>query len=58
MRRLAAIGECMLELRHRDAALLDLAYPGDSFNTALYLARLNLSDRLAVDDVTALGDDP
>jgi 2-dehydro-3-deoxygluconokinase len=58
MRRLAAIGECMLELRHRDAALLDLAFAGDSFNTALYLARLNPSDRLAVDYVTALGDDP
>ena len=58
MRRLASIGECMIELRHRDAALLELGFAGDSFNTALYLARLNAADRLAVDYVTALGDDP
>lgn len=58
MRRLAAIGECMIELRHRDAALLELGFAGDSLNTALYLARLNTPDRLAVDYVTALGDDP
>jgi 2-dehydro-3-deoxygluconokinase len=58
MRRLASIGECMIELRHRDAALLELGFAGDSFNTALYLARLNPADQLAVDYVTALGDDP
>jgi len=58
MKRFAAIGECMLELRHRGAAVLDLGFAGDSFNTALYLARLNPLERLAVDYVTALGDDP
>jgi 2-dehydro-3-deoxygluconokinase len=58
MKRLVAIGECMLELRHRDAALLELGFAGDSFNTALYLARLNPPERLAVDYGTALGDDP
>lgn len=58
MRRVAAIGECMLELRHRDAALLELAFAGDSFNTALYLARLNPREQVAVDYVSALGDDP
>jgi 2-dehydro-3-deoxygluconokinase len=58
MKRLAAIGECMIELRHRDAALLELGYAGDSFNTALYLARLNPRERLVVDYVTALGTDP
>ena len=56
MKRLAAIGECMLELRHRDATLLELGFAGDSFNTALYLARLNPPQRLAVDYVTALDD--
>jgi len=56
--RLAAIGECMLELRHREPALLELGFAGDSFNTALYLARLNPPERLAVDYLTALGDDP
>jgi 2-dehydro-3-deoxygluconokinase len=58
MKRLAAIGECMLELRHRDAALLELGFAGDSFNTALYLARSSPPQRLAVDYVTALGTDP
>jgi 2-dehydro-3-deoxygluconokinase len=58
MRRLVAIGECMIELRHRDADLLELGFAGDSLNTALYLARLNPPDRLAVDYLTALGDDP
>jgi 2-dehydro-3-deoxygluconokinase len=58
MKRLVAIGECMIELRHRDAALLELGFAGDSFNTALYLARLNPAERLAIDYGTALGDDP
>jgi len=57
-RRLAAIGECMIELRHRDAALLELGFAGDSFNTALYLARLNPSEELEIDYLTALGTDP
>lgn len=58
MLRVAAIGECMLELRHRDERLLELGFAGDSFNTALYLARCNKRERLAVDYVTALGTDP
>src|SRR5690348_880009 len=58
MKRVAAIGECMIELRHRDTALLELAFAGDSFNTALYLARLAADAPLAVDYVTAVGDDP
>jgi len=58
MLRVAAIGECMLELRHRDEGLLELGFAGDSFNTALYMARCNQRERLAVDYVTALGTDP
>jgi 2-dehydro-3-deoxygluconokinase len=58
MKRVASIGECMIEMRHRDAALLELGFAGDSFNTALYLARLNPRAGVAVDYVTALGDDP
>ena len=55
--RIASIGECMIELRHLSEARLDLAFGGDTFNTAAYLARL-AGDTLAVDYVTALGDDP
>jgi 2-dehydro-3-deoxygluconokinase len=58
MIRIASIGECMIELRHRSATLLDLAYGGDTLNTAVYLARLTSGRGVQVDYVTALGDDP
>jgi 2-dehydro-3-deoxygluconokinase len=65
----ALIGECMVELQ--DAAppaagsLLSLKFGGDTFNTAVYLARLgarlgnSAADRpaVAVEYVSALGDD-
>jgi hypothetical protein len=34
MIHIASIGECMIELRHRSATGLDLAYGGDTLNTA------------------------
>lgn len=55
--RVAAIGECMIELRQLSETALELAYGGDTFNTAAYLARV-ADGRLEVDYVTALGDDP
>ena len=58
MIRVAAIGECMLELTHRDERTLALGYGGDTLNTALYLARTAAKRQIAVDYVTALGDDP
>jgi 2-dehydro-3-deoxygluconokinase len=54
MIRVASIGECMIELHQRDATTLGLAYGGDTFNTAVYLARAGLPVAYA----TALGDDP
>jgi 2-dehydro-3-deoxygluconokinase len=57
MIRVASIGECMIELRHRSASALDLAYGGDTLNTAVYLARLTKDRDVRVDYVTALGDD-
>jgi 2-dehydro-3-deoxygluconokinase len=57
MIRAASIGECMIELRHRTATTLDLAYGGDTLNTAVYLARLTRDSDVRVDYVTALGDD-
>jgi 2-dehydro-3-deoxygluconokinase len=57
MIRIASIGECMIELRHRSATELDLAYGGDTLNTAVYLARLTRDRDVQVDYVTALGDD-
>ncbi len=52
--RVASIGECMVELRERPDGLLHRSHGGDTLNTAVYLARLGV----AVDYVTALGDDP
>src|SRR5258708_8631321 len=58
MIRVAAIGECMLELTHRDEQTLALGYGGDTLNTALYLARTAAGGEIAVDYLTAVGDDP
>jgi 2-dehydro-3-deoxygluconokinase len=58
MARVASIGECMIELRHRSETDLELAYGGDTLNFAVYLARLTRGRDVSVDYVTALGDDP
>lgn len=51
--RVVAAGECMLELS-RQGGLWRLGAAGDSFNTALYMARQGAVVRY----LTALGDDP
>ena len=56
MARVACIGECMIELRQAQgwpAGLYSRAFGGDTLNTAVYLARLDVK----VDYLTALGDD-
>jgi 2-dehydro-3-deoxygluconokinase len=55
--RVASVGECMIELRHRSPTELALAYGGDTLNTAVYLARLTRGRDIQVDYVTALGND-
>src|SRR5215510_2744588 len=57
MKRVATIGECMIELRHSDAETLKLGFGGDTLNTAVYLARAGRDADIRVDYVTALGDD-
>ncbi|MEQ9639996.1 MAG: sugar kinase [Alphaproteobacteria bacterium] len=54
-KRIAAIGECMVELSQAGSGLLKLGFAGDTSNTAVYLSRLGAGQ---VDYVTALGDDP
>ncbi|WP_213741745.1 sugar kinase [Bradyrhizobium sp. dw_411] len=49
----ACLGECMVELVERPDGLLARGYGGDTLNTAVYLARLDVPVRY----VTALGDD-
>jgi 2-dehydro-3-deoxygluconokinase len=58
MLRIASIGECMIELRHRSPSELHLAFGGDTLNFAVYFARLTREQGVRVDYVTALGDDP
>lgn len=58
MTRVASIGECMIELKQAQGdsqgGLYSRGYGGDTLNTSVYLARLGV----AVDYITALGDDP
>ena len=54
MTKIACLGECMIELREMADGHFSRGYGGDTLNTAVYLARLGI----AVDYVTALGDDP
>ena len=55
-KRVALIGECMLELHGAAFGAMQQSYGGDTFNTAVYLARCG-GDSLAVHYATALGDD-
>ena len=56
--KIAAIGECMIEISGMPDGGMTLAYGGDTLNTALYLARLAGDKDPQVDFLTALGDDP
>jgi len=53
-RRVVCIGEVMVELAHGADGRYGLAYGGDTFNTAVYLARAGVPVAYG----TALGDDP
>lgn len=57
MIRVLAIGECMIELTHRDETTMAMSVGGDTFNTAVYLARLTDRRQVQVDYLTLLGDD-
>ncbi|MEA2928422.1 MAG: 2-dehydro-3-deoxygluconokinase [Hyphomicrobiales bacterium] len=52
--RVVSIGEVMVELSRGPEGRYGLAYGGDTFNTAVYLARAGIPTTYA----TALGDDP
>jgi 2-dehydro-3-deoxygluconokinase len=53
-RGVISIGECMVEMARGDDGRFGLGYGGDTFNTAIYLARAGISVAYA----TLLGDDP
>jgi 2-dehydro-3-deoxygluconokinase len=46
-RRVVCFGECMVELRAAGPRLLRQSFAGDTFNTAVYLARLGVAVRYA-----------
>lgn len=56
--RIACVGECMIELSEREDGSFSRAFGGDTLNTAVYAARLGAGRGVAVDYITALGDDP
>ena len=55
--RIVCIGECMIELAHTGSDDLQMAFGGDTSNTAVYLARLTRKLPIDIDFATALGDD-
>jgi 2-dehydro-3-deoxygluconokinase len=57
VKKIAVIGEAMLELSHQNQALLALSFAGDTLNFATYLRRLLSTEYFAIDYVTALGMD-
>ena len=58
-RRVISLGECMVELARNPDGRFGLAFGGDTFNAAVYLARgLAPEGPFRVAYATALGDDP
>lgn len=55
--RVAAIGECMIEITEREGAGISYGFAGDTLNTAVYLAREFGHSGHCIDYVTAIGDD-
>lgn len=56
MKKIAVIGECMIELSQQERGL-NRGFGGDTLNTAVYVARQVPASSLQVDYVTALGTD-
>ena len=59
MRHVLCVGECLLELTHKDANTLRLDFAGDTYNTAVYLRRVSteLTLQVGVGYLTGLGAD-
>ncbi len=55
-RKIAVIGECMIELSQKGAEV-SRGFGGDTLNTSVYIARQVKASELEVHYVTALGED-
>lgn len=56
MKKIAIIGECMIELNGQPFSSMQQSFGGDSLNSALYLSRC-MKDKVEVNYVTAMGCD-
>ncbi|PSW22039.1 sugar kinase [Photobacterium sanctipauli] len=56
MKRIALLGECMIELNGAPFGAMEQTYGGDSLNTAVYLARC-AGQSINIDYISALGTD-
>ncbi|WP_171180869.1 sugar kinase [Ruegeria sp. HKCCD8929] len=57
IRKIACLGEVMIELSSRQDGLANIGVAGDTYNTAVYLRRLLSGSDVTVSYVTALGTD-
>ncbi|HDR1804868.1 TPA: sugar kinase [Pasteurella multocida] len=57
MKKLAIIGECMVELSGEPFGMMFQSYGGDTLNTATYLARISRREDLDIVYITVLGRD-
>ncbi|MDO4642649.1 MAG: sugar kinase [Cardiobacteriaceae bacterium] len=57
MKKIALIGECMIELNGSPFGEMRQTYGGDSLNTATYLARIASPEKIGVYYISALGND-
>ncbi|WP_040977016.1 sugar kinase [Necropsobacter massiliensis] len=57
MKKIAIIGECMIELNGEPFGTMRQTYGGDTLNTATYLARISPTQQLDIRYVSALGTD-
>ena len=55
--KVVLVGECMIEMRGEPGAAITQTFGGDTLNTAVYLVRLNPRGAVAVDYMTAVGND-
>lgn len=58
MKKIAFIGECMIELNGEPFGIMQQCYGGDTLNSATYLARVSEPEKISVHYVSALGTDP
>lgn len=57
MKRIAFIGECMIELNGEPFGTMQQRYGGDTLNSATYLARVSDPEQIQVNYLSALGTD-